>query len=139
MNRFNVYLNTHFQGSGCRLIARARDTCRSRDVRLYAVPGHFNVVGVSDGIDAWIAPVSAGPFFKTATGDVAKIMQALQAGEPPPQVPDAPQHRPRRALLPDGADPPITPPRRRAALAEPVPQPAQQTNPRSRRATLTSS
>lgn len=91
MNRFNEYMGAHFQQGGCRLIARARDECRQRDVRIYAMPGYWDVVGVSDGTDAWIAPASAGLFFQTATGDCADIMRRLKAGEPIPRVCDHPR------------------------------------------------
>src|SRR3954463_522104 len=85
--RFNHYLNAHFQQGECRLIAHARDECRQRDVRLYAIPGFWDVVGVTDGTDAWIAPAAAAPFFKTATGDVADIMRKLRNGDSLPPVP----------------------------------------------------
>lgn len=90
MNRFNEFMGSHFKSSGCRLIARARDTCRNRDVSIFALPGYWDVVGVSDGTDAWVAPASAGVFFGTATGDCADLMKRLKAGEalpvPPPLI-----------------------------------------------------
>ena len=90
---FNQYLNAHFQQGECRLIANAYDDCRNREVRLYALPGHWDVVGVTDGTDAWIAPAIAAPFFRTATGNVAEIMRRLQHGEEPLPVPAAPRRR----------------------------------------------
>lgn len=106
MTRFNFFMNTHF--SSCRLIARARDLCRNRNVTIHQIPGYWDVVGISDGIDSWVAPViSAGPFFRTATGDVEHIMKCLQAGDPLPPVPDAPR---RRVTLTETSDSP--PPRR---------------------------
>jgi hypothetical protein len=93
--RFNHYLNAHFQQGECRLIAHARDDCRQRDVRLYAIPGFWDVVGVTDGTDAWIAPAAAAPFFKTATGDVADIMRKLRNGDSLPPVPGRPRPRVR--------------------------------------------
>jgi hypothetical protein len=124
VSKFNHYMNSHF--SGCRLIARARDTCRERDVTIHQIPGYWDVVGVSDGTDAWVAPTSTGPFFKTATGDVTKIMRALEAGEELPPVPDAPakdQTR-RRAVLIDDAEQP--PPKRTRTPLEPAGQAAAQ-------------
>jgi hypothetical protein len=91
VSRFNPYLTTHFQGNGCRLIARAHDDCRARDVRLYAIPGYWDCVGVTDGTDAWIAPASSGLFFRTATGDCADLLRRLQAGDELPPVPDFPK------------------------------------------------
>jgi hypothetical protein len=90
MGLFTPYLNTHFRSGGCRLIARAYDKCRERRVQLYAIPGHYDCVGVSDGTDAWVAPASAGLFFGTSSGDCADIMRRLQAGEPLPPIPDWP-------------------------------------------------
>lgn len=87
MNRYNEYMHTHFRSGGCRLIARAHDDCRNRDVTIHAMPGYFDVVGVSDGTDAWVAPASAGLFFKTATGDCAELMRMLKAGDALPPVP----------------------------------------------------
>lgn len=85
MNRFNEYMANHFRS--CRVIARAHDECRDRSVTIHAMPGFYDVVGVTDGTDAWVAPASAGLFFKTATGDCADLMRRLKAGEPLPPVP----------------------------------------------------
>lgn len=111
MSRFNHYMNSHF--SGCRLLARARDECRNRNVSLYQVPGYWDCVGVSDGTDSWIAPASAAPFFKTATGDVADILRRLQAGEPLPEPPEAP--RPRQRVKLEEEEPQVRPTRSTAA------------------------
>jgi hypothetical protein len=91
--RFNNYMAVHF--TNCRLIARAYDNCRGREVTLHAIPGEWDVVGVSDGTDAWIAPASAGLFFATATGNCADLLRRLKAGETLPPVPDAPNGRAR--------------------------------------------
>lgn len=102
MGKFTAFMNSHFASSGCRLIARAHDKCRNRNVSIYALPGYWDCVGVSDGTDAWIAPASAGLFFGTATGDCADLMRRLQAGEELPPIPDPPPNalrRPRIALL----------------------------------------
>lgn len=96
--KFNAFMLSHFKTAGCRLIARAHDECRNRDVTLYALPGYWDVVGVSDGTDAWIAPASAGLFFKTATGDCADLLRRLRAGDPLPPVPGMPGGRPRVRL-----------------------------------------
>lgn len=111
MNRFNAYMNSHF--SGCRLLARARDVARNRDVTIHQIPGFWDVVGVSDGVESWVAPTSTGSFFKTATGDVADIMRRLQAGEPVGSVPELPTKRARIALEDD----------------EPAPRPVKRTTP----------
>lgn len=57
---YKFWMNCHFDN--CLHLASTRDPYRDRDVRIYALPGEFDVVGVSDGTDAWIAPVSANPF-----------------------------------------------------------------------------
>lgn len=101
MNRFNEYMDNHFRNGNCRLIARAHDKCRNRRVELFAIPGYWDVVGVTDGVDAWVAPCSAGLFFGTATGDCADLMRRLQAGEELPPVPDAPRATRARARLTD--------------------------------------
>ena len=99
MSRFNTYINTHF--SSCRVIARAFDDCRGREVTLHQIPGHWDAVGVTDGTDAWVAPAAAAPFFRTATGNVAEILRRLQAGEPLPEIPDAPPRKRQRVRLDD--------------------------------------
>lgn len=98
---FNHYLNAHFKQSECILIARARDECRNRDVCLYALPDRFDVVGVTDGVDAWIAPAVPGPFYGNATADCADIMRRLKAGEPIPPVPGVRAPRTRVRLEDD--------------------------------------
>lgn len=129
MNRFNTYMNTHFRASGCRLIARAVDKCRERRVEIFAMPGHYDVVGVTDGTDAWVAPASAGLFFHTATGDCSDIMRRLQAGEELPPVPDFPTKRARVSLEDD--EPAPRPKRSRVQVEEDEPTPR-----RTRRAAL---
>lgn len=119
MGKFTTFINTHFQGSGCRLIARAFDECRQRRVTLHAIPGYYDCVGVSDGTDAWIAPASAGLFMKTATGDCADIMRRLQVGEELPPVPDFPGPKRGRVALEDPEPQPR--PRSRVAIADETP------------------
>lgn len=135
MGKFTTFINTHFEGSGCRLIARAFDKCRQRRVKLYAVPGYWDVVGVSDGTDAWIAPASAGLFMETATGNCADLMRRLQAGDELPPVPEWPDSPKRgRVALEDDEEPKPRPtkPRARVSLEEDEPT----TPRRTRRAIL---
>lgn len=80
MNRFNQYMMSHFRD--CRLLASAYDHCRHRAVRLYHIPGEFAFVGVTDGTDAWVAPVVADPF----SVHVGRLLAAIQAGAPMPRV-----------------------------------------------------
>jgi hypothetical protein len=60
MASWKLYIENHF--SSCKHIASSHDHCRNRDVKIFLVPGEFTHVGVSDGTDAWIAPVAADPF-----------------------------------------------------------------------------
>lgn len=59
------------------LLANARDEHRDRDVRLYLMPGEFDTVGVTDGTDAWVAPVIADPF----SVNIARLMQDVRDGK----------------------------------------------------------
>lgn len=59
------------------LLANARDEHRNRDVRLYLMPGEFETVGVTDGTDAWVAPVIADPF----SVNIARLMQDVREGK----------------------------------------------------------
>lgn len=91
------YMGNHF--GSCRVIAYAFDNCRGRDVSIFAVPGEFDDVGVSDGTDCWIAPAAASLF----SVNVQRLMQDLQAGKPLPK-PEKGATGPakaRRALLDD--------------------------------------
>lgn len=92
MANYKTYINSHF--SACRLIAYARDNCRDRDVRLYLLPGHDDVVGVSDGVDAWIAPAVAD----IMSVNVRRLVDDIRAGRPVPK-PEPPSALKRRRLL----------------------------------------
>ncbi len=72
MNRWNHHFENHF--GSCVLL----DNCRDRAVKLYALPGEFDLVGVTDGTDAWVAPVIADPF----SVKVARLLGDLRAGRP---------------------------------------------------------
>ena len=77
--RFNHYFSNHF--GSCRLLKEMRDPHRERDVSVYALPGEFSCVGITDGIDAWVAPVATG-FLE----DVRKMLLQIQAGGDPRPV-----------------------------------------------------
>lgn len=79
MNVKNL-INSHF--STCRLLAEAYDPYRKREVKLYALPGEFSYVGVSDSTDAWVAPASASIF----SVDVVRLLDKIRAGEDPRPV-----------------------------------------------------
>lgn len=59
-NRYNQHMNNHF--SGCRLLAKAYDPYRFRNVELRLIPGEFDVIGITDGVDAWVSPTCIDPF-----------------------------------------------------------------------------
>jgi len=89
--RFNHFFANHF--AGCRLLVTGRDKHRDREVKVYALPGEFDIVGITDTIDAWIAPANAlnSPLIQTAAAQLAKI----RAGEDPRAM------TARVALIPD--------------------------------------
>lgn len=55
MNRFNEMMVSHFKGYEC--VYEMNDTNRQRTLRVFNV-GHPEVVGLSDGTDAWMASAS---------------------------------------------------------------------------------
>ncbi len=126
----------HYMGNGfraCRLVALGYDPHRNRDVRMFKIPGEPEVLGVTDGVDTWIAPLTS-PFLEP----VAKAIRSEVAGDAASfpiilgRRPDASPRAPRRALLTE--DPPPAPKvARRALLVDSdAPQP-----PVRRRVTLT--
>jgi len=94
---FKHHINNHFNGCVC--LANTRDEGRNRPVQLFALPGEFNYVGVSDGTDAWIAPVIADPFsvnIKRLLDDHAKGTLPRPRKKPPDSIlgESAPQQDP---------------------------------------------
>lgn len=59
MNRFNAYFVNHF--SNCTTLVEGYDPHRDRKVLIKIIPGDFSIVGVTDGVDAWVAPLSVAP------------------------------------------------------------------------------
>lgn len=114
--RYNHHFASHF--SSCVLLASAFDPHRNRQVQLRALPGEFSVVGVTDGVDAWIAPVAGDPF----SVNIARIIEEFARTGRVPGTDLSP--RSRRALphvVPDPT-PPADQPRQRKQLvaAQPV-------------------
>ena len=132
MARFNEYFKNHWEG--CRLLAEARDNHRNRDVRIYMVPGEFDIVGVSDGTDAWVAPVAIDPF----SVSVKRILEDIRAGKDPRAV-IAPKRRriaqeATVAVMEDLAARGLSPTGRRVVHEPEIQQlPASETAPRIRR------
>lgn len=101
-NRFNHYFNTHF--SSCVLLAHAHDPYRQRDVQLRLLPGEFDVVGVTDGTDAWVAPV-VGDSFRV---NIKRILDDIRAGKP--HVAEPMKRRERKQLMAPPPEPPASEP-----------------------------
>lgn len=118
MSRFNHYFNGDF--SGCRHLANAHDPHRDRDVRIYQIPGEIECVGVTDGVDKWIAPVVAELF----TVNILKIMRDLHDGIALKLPITSGQKRARRVLMTETeAIPPHQEPdpvRRRPSKSQPT-------------------
>lgn len=117
MSRFNSYFLNNF--TGCKLLARCYDPHRERDVSIFLMPGYVDVVGVSDGVDKWVAPVCASLF----TVNIQNLLQRLHAGEQLnlPLVVHregaaTSQKRPRRVII-EPIEPGPAQPRRRVLVA----------------------
>jgi hypothetical protein len=94
------YFNSRF--SACRVLAYAYDQHRERDVTIYQIPGKVDVVGVSDTVDRWIAPVAPELF----SINIQQLFRDMQSGvelKLPIYAPrpGAAQNRGRRALISD--------------------------------------
>lgn len=56
MTQYNLLLNTHFRGRP--LLGQMPDVNRGRILKAYYI-GEDDVVGVSDGVESWISPLTA--------------------------------------------------------------------------------
>jgi hypothetical protein len=106
-------MNSDF--AGCRLLAYAHDNCRNRDVRLYLIPGEWEAVGVTDGVDKWVAPAVRD----IMSVDIPKLLRMLQAGDDIPK-PTPLVRRQREALVVEEEPQPKKRPR---VVIEDQPQP----------------
>ena len=129
-NTFNHLFTNHF--SNCRLLGKGYDPHRQREVEFRQVPGHFDIVGITDGVDAWICPANS-PF-------IVKVKQALDeilAGGNPPVVmlardDDQPAKKQRKRVAVDEEEAPPQPrARRRVVEEDPEPQPRRRLHVRS--------
>lgn len=122
MSRFNQYMNSHF--SSCRVLAYGRDIYRERDIKLCMIPGIFDSIGVTDGTDAWIAPVVRGhTYFGGPKGqpvDIFQMLEDLREGKALPK-PMPLVRRERRRIADDAADEAEPRVRRRVSLEETPP------------------
>lgn len=78
--KYNHLFNSHF--SGCLHIAGYHDPHRKRDARIFMIPGDHTVVGVSDDVDAWIAPANiiVGRHEVPGGIDLIAILQSVRDG-----------------------------------------------------------
>lgn len=102
--RFNHEMNTHFRD--CTLIAEAYDSHRDRHVTLHILPGNEDCVGVTDGTDAWLCPISVDAFginIAKARSDVRDGKDPIRRQKPAARrkllLEDQPTSKTRRALL----------------------------------------
>lgn len=100
MANWKVYMNNHF--GSCTVLAHARDHCRERDVKICLIPGEADAVGITDGTDAWIAPVSADCF----SVNVQRLMEDLRAGRFVRAETYAPRRERKQPITLPAADPP---------------------------------
>lgn len=75
MSDYKYHISHAF--GACRHVANARDPHRERDVKLFHIPGDFTVVGISDGTDNWISPITVDPF----SVGIARIFDDIRAGK----------------------------------------------------------
>lgn len=93
--KYNRYFANHFRD--CRLLHTGYDPHRQRQVEIRLIPGEWDVVGITDGIDSWVAPVVvASPMFDKAR----QAMADIRAGKDP-----KPTEGRRRVLIDDGPEP----------------------------------
>ena len=126
MANFKHYFDCRF--AGCTLLAKAFDQHRNRDVNIYQIPGHVDVVGVSDTVDRWIAPVAPELF----SINIQQLLRDLHSGVPIklPVTSSKPVKTSRRALIiEEPANPPADDP-------EPILRRPSKSQPRQRRAII---
>lgn len=52
MSRYNKYLDSKFHG--CQVIGHRDDPGRARRIMVYAMPDDYAMIGLFDGVDAWV-------------------------------------------------------------------------------------
>lgn len=124
MANFKLYMNSNY--AGCRLVATGYDPHRKRDVRMYQIPGEPEALGVSDGTDRWIAPLSS-PFLKPVLDAIRQSVSG-EAVTFPVVLQERPggavgQRRERRRIQ---HDEPQAAPRQRRVIIREEPTPARQ-------------
>lgn len=120
--RYNHHFANHF--GACRLLLEYRDEHRGRDVQIRLLPGEFDVVGVTDGVDCWVAPTSTAP--SERFDKVRRIIADIRDGKDPRSLIEPRARRPIH--LPTAEAPP---PRERRRITQQE-EPASTTTPTPR-------
>ena len=106
--KYNRYFINHFRD--CRLLVSGYDPHRVRQVEIRLIPGEWDVVGISDGIDAWVAPIVVdSPLFQKARS----VMADIRNGKDPKPL------EARRRVLIDDEEPKLSPTGRVAVASHP--------------------
>lgn len=92
--KYNRHFQDHFRS--CQLLKTGHDPHRNRRVEIRFIPGEYEVVGITDGTDAWVAPVSTG-FLE----DVRKLLERIRAGDRIEPIYEAPKKSRERVKLSD--------------------------------------
>ena len=72
--KYNHLFESHFQG--CLHLASYHDSHRKRDAKVFMVPGDHEIVGISDGVDSWIAPANTS----VAGYSLLALLESVRAG-----------------------------------------------------------
>lgn len=103
--RYNRHLCEHFKN--CRLLKIGHDPHRNRRVEIRFIPGEFEVVGMTDGVEAWVAPLATG-FLE----DVRKMLAELQKTGKFPEAVVEPEKRRKERVRIQLDEPEVLPPKR---------------------------
>lgn len=123
--RYNHHFANHF--GSCRLLYEGRDPHRGRDVQVRLIPGEFDVVGVTDGVDAWVASTATAP--SEMFDKVRRIIADIRDGKAPSALVEPRTRRPIH--LPTAEAPP---PRERRRITQQDQASTETPAPRIRRA-----
>lgn len=94
--RWNHHLNNHF--GSCRLLGKGYDPYRKRDIEVRALPGEFELVGITDGTDSFVTGVNT-PFL----APYKRLLDEIRQGNNPQVI--TTRGRRERASLEEGPAP----------------------------------
>lgn len=112
--KYNRYFADGFRS--CRLLATGHDPHRNRQVQVRMIPGEYELVGMHDGVDSWVAPVIS-PFLHHVKRCLDEILKGgnpapiLLGGEAKPAA--------RKRVVIKEPEPEIKPRARRVLIEEP--------------------